>query len=256
MDIRITAEMTRDVPREWEQSLREISPITDAFSHLYFKWEFVLGKVKGRWTDRSRWVLYQKQPAWAIPAGLRRMLEDKPPRLMAEGPAWARRQFVDDYAHEMYRTERVFVRPVWVIQGPNGGVPAGYSEAEVAVLKAIGQSTDPPPVGFLPYAHYDWRVREQLLIRDRLLQAGMEVDRLVQAPILLADYRREVERAQQAYRNTFLNWFKGTLAPSADFLTWFSRRSEADRLFRKASKRMANASARLVDEYIETGEVA
>src|SRR5262252_1373389 len=121
--IQIGAVMTREVPAEWDDELRRISPRSSAHSYLQFRWL------------AERWVLYQMQPAWAIPHGLRRMLEDMPPRLMPAG--------------------RVFPRPFWVIQGHGGGVPAGYSEAETDILKALGEPTEPPPVGALCYAPFD-----------------------------------------------------------------------------------------------------
>jgi hypothetical protein len=255
MHVRIVAEMTREVPREWGEELERYSPRSTAMSYLMFKWEHVLGRVRGVWQDRSRWVLYQCQPAWAIPAGLRVMLEDVPPRLLPEGRAHARRVFVDDYAHEMYRTERVFVRPVWVLQGPNGGVPAGYSEQEAAVLKALGEPTDPPPVGALPYASFDWRVIQQVLKRDKLLAAGMQAEAIAEERKLQDEYRNEVAAAQRAFRAQFIDWFKGTLAPSADFLTWFTRRSEADMVLRQATRAEMRAAEVCEDVFIETGDV-
>lgn len=253
--VRITAVMTREPPREWVEELRRVSPESTAHSYLDFKWEFVLGKVRGEWRDRSRWVLYQMQPAWAIPDGIRRMLEDAPPRLLPPGRAHARRLFVDDYAHEMYRTRRVFPRPFWVIQGRNGGVPAGYSETEAAVMKALGEPTDPPPVGALPYADFDWRVCEQILMRDKLLAAGMNVDAIVNADTLTWEAKHEQAAAARAFREQFVSWFKGTLAPGADFLTWYTRRSESDRVLRTATRAEMRAAREVEDLFIETGAV-
>jgi len=255
MDIRILAEMTREPPREWVEELRRVSPKTTAFSYLEFKWEFVLGRVRGVWRDRSRWVLYQMQPAWAIPPGIRAMLEDVPPRLLPPGRAHARRAFVDDWAHEKYRTERVFPRPFWVIQGPNGGVPAGYSDIEAAILQAIGEPTNPPPVGFLPYANFDARVIQQVLMRDKLLAAGMDVEEIAESTKLLNVFRDEADEAAHQFRLEFLDWFKGTLAPGADWLTWFTRRTEADRMLRAATRAEAHAALALEETFLETGEL-
>lgn len=247
--------MSCEVPREWSEELERYSPRSAAHSYLMFKWEHVLGRKKeGEWRDRSRWVLYQCQPAWAIPAGLRLMLDDAPPRLLPEGRAHARRVFVDDYAHEMYRTERVFVRPFWILQGPNGGVPAGYSQQEAAVLKALGEPTDPPPVGSLPYAGFDWRVVQQILMRDKLLAVGAEA--ITEEAKLQAEHRNEVADAERAFRSQFIDWFKGTLAPSADFLTWFTRRSEADMVLRQATRAEMRLARTFEDSFIETGHVA
>ena len=255
MDIRILAEMTREPPREWVEELRRVSPETTAFSYLEFKWEFVLGRVRGEWQDRSRWVLYQMQPAWAIPAGIRAMLDDVPPRLLPPGRAHARRAFVDDYAHEIYRTQRVFPRPMWVIQGPNGGVPAGYSEQEAALLKAAGEPTDPPPVGALRYANFDSRVIQQILVRDKLLQAGLNVEAIAERSKILGAHSAEAEAATLAFRREFIDWFEGTLTPGSDFLTWFTRRSEADTVLRRATKAEMIAATECKDVFLETGQV-
>jgi len=248
--------MSREVPVEWQQLLDTVSPRTTAHSYLMFKWEHVLGRKKGgAWKDRSRWVLYQCQPEWAIPAGLRDMLEDRPPRELPPGKAHARRMFVDDWAHEIFRTQRVFARPFWVLQGPNGGVPAGYSEIEAATLKAAGEPTDPPPVGVLPYAPFDWRTVEQILMRDKLLQAGMMVDAIVSDRKLRRQLRRETRDAQRAFRLQFLQWFKGTLAPGADFLTWYTRQSAADRVLRVATRGEMRRAREFEARFLETGVV-
>src|SRR5262245_11031536 len=255
MNIRIVAEMTREPPREWVEELRRVSPKTTAHSYLDFKWEFVLGKVKGVWRDRSRWVLYQMQPAWAIPVGIRRMLEDAPPRMMPEGRAYARRVFVDDYAHEMYRTQRVYPRPFWVIQGPNGGVPAGYTEQEAELLHVMGERTTPPPVGFLPYAEFDSRVIQQILMRDKLLAAGMDAEMIADEDKIISAHRKEVSEATWQFRRAFIDWFTGTMAEGADFLTWYTRRSEADRTLRRATKGEMIAAMELEETFLTTGDV-
>jgi|SRR5215467_356665 len=239
--IQIGAVMTREVPAEWDDELRRISPRSSAHSYLQFRWL------------AERWVLYQMQPAWAIPHGLRRMLEDMPPRLMPAGRAFARSLFVDDWAHEVYRTERVFPRPFWVIQGHGGGVPAGYSEAETDILKALGEPTEPPPVGALCYAPFDGRVVEQILMRDKLLQAHMQLDALIQEGKLLSTYRDELLAAAEGYRRTFLDWFKTMLAPSVEFLTWYTRRSESDRELRTATRAEMRAARECEDTFMETG---
>lgn len=247
---------SREVPLEWERALRELSPITGSSSYLILKWEFVLGKVKGQWVDRSRWVLYECQPAWAIPTGLRRMLEDTPPRLLPEGRARARRMFVDDWSHEYYRQHRVFARPFWVIQGRNGGVPAGFTDREQEILKAMGEPTDPAPVGSLPYAPFDGRVVAQVLQRDRLLRNDMNLDALVNEKRIAFTVAQEYANAERQHRAEFVSWFKGTLAPSADFLTWYTRRTEADMQLRKSTRAENRAAHDFEQRYIETGQLA
>lgn len=244
---------TREVPPEWERALRAISPKSTAQSYLMFKWEHVQGRVKGNWVDRSRWVLYECQPAWAIHPELRRMLEDTPPRLLPLDRQRGRRMFVDDWAHEYYRVHRVFARPFWVLQGQQGGTPAGYTDREQAILKALGEPTDPPPVGSLSYCGFDWRVAEQILMRDQLLKNGMSIDAIADAKQIGIRTTRDLAEAEQEHRRLFIEWFKGTIAPSADFLTWFTRKTEADMVLRKRTDAEARAAGRFEDSYIETG---
>lgn len=246
---------SRETPAEWERALREISPITNVSSHLIFKWEFVVGKVKGTWVDRSRWVLYEVQPEWAIPPELRRMLRDTPPRLLPEGRAHARRMFVDDWSHEFYRQHHGFARPFWVIQGRSGGVPAGFSYREQSILKALGEPTDPPPVGALPYAPFDGRVVAQILYRDRLLQNDMRLEAIADERKLAFEAHAEVAEGERRFRREFVDWYKGTLAPNADFLTWYTRRTEADMALRKGTRAENRAAADFEDIYVDTGHL-
>jgi len=206
--------------------------------------------------DRSRWVLYQAQPAWALSNELRSMLEQAPPRLIRDpGQRYARSTTVDDYAHEMYRVHRIFPRPFWVLQGRQGGVPAGYTEIEQRILKEMGEPVDAPPVGALPYCGFDWRVCEQILMRDKLLAADMTVDDITDPSRILNGVRTEEAEGAQDGRRAFVEWFKGTLAPGADFLTWYTRRSESDMQLRKATRGEMVAAREAEDTYIETGQV-
>lgn len=255
MRCRIVAEMTRQVPPEWERELARISPRDSGLSWLEFHWQFVLGKVRGQWIDRSRWVLYEMQPTRFISPHRRRMLEQPPPRLLPESIRYGRLSVLTDWQHEVHRTRGVFPWAVWVLQGNQGGTPAYYSRREELLCKAMGMPDRPPPVGTLPYAGFDWRVIEQILMRDQLLAAGMQLDAIADADRIGQRVQREIESADRAFRWQFINWFTGTLAPSADFLTWFTRRTEADRVLRQASLAEVRAASQLEDTYVETGQL-
>ena len=183
------------------------------------------------------------------------MLEDAPPRLLPPGRAHARRIWVDDWAHELY-PHGEGVRAT--VLG-DSGVATAVSQPDIAKSKpkcsarTPANPQDPPPVGSLPYAPFDWRVIEQILMRDKLLAAGMNVDAIVNEQQLTVEARLEANDAQRAFRSTFVNWFKGTLAPGADFLTWYTRRSEADRTLRVATREEMRAAEVAETMYLETG---
>jgi hypothetical protein len=244
----------RDVPPEWERELRAISPIHPAHSHLVFRWVHVVGKVRGEWKDRSRWVLYECQPKWAIHPEIRRMLEDRPPRLLPKTLQPGRLAFVDDWAHEFYRVHGSFPRPVWIIQGRAGGNPAGYTHREQRILQAMGEPTEPPPVGARAYADFDGRVIAQILRRDvlRTLEGNLTA---FQHRATTDAVKREMEDAETEFRRVFLDWYEGTQAPNADFLAWYTAKTEADQTMRPATTAETNAATRLRDEYIATGTV-
>jgi len=252
----IRVELTRDWPEEWDVILRSISPRTAAYSYVYPHWESRLGKVRGRWIDRSRWVLYQAQPAWALSEELHAMMREPPPRAIRDpGLRYARSAHISDYAYDMYHEHRVMPFPFWVLQGQQGGTPVGYTPEEQRALQEMGEPTEPPPIGALPYCGFDGRVVEQILMRDRLLASDMNVDTIVQPKELIRSFHADLDRSQKQARTAFIDWFKGTLAPGADFLTWYSRRTESDRMLRPATKGEMIAARETEETYIETGQV-
>lgn len=251
----IVAEKSREVPPEWETLLRQYHPITEVTSHLIFRWHHMLGKVRGEWRDRSRWTLWEVQPTQAIPGGIRRMLDDRPPRALPDSEKPGRYHFVDDWQWEYYHQHGGYPRPFWVLQGPPGGHPAAYNDLEIAEFKAQGEPTDAPPVGAMTYRPFDMRVLQRIESHDLLVKAHLLLDRLMRYADIRADLQEEAEQADREFRRHFLDWFGGALAPSADFLTWFSKRSEADRLLRPASRSEVAATLDLRDHFLATGAV-
>lgn len=253
--ITIGAVLSQEWPEEWDAVLRSISPRTTAYSYVYPRWEHRIRKKNGHWVDGSRWVLYQAQPAWALSEELHAMMREPPPRAIRDpGKAYARSVHVSDYAYDMYHQHHVMPFPFWVLQGDQGGTPVGYTPEEQRALQEMGQSTDAPQVGALPYCDFDGRVVEQILMRDRLLASDMNVDTIVQPQELIRTFSADLDRSQKQARSAFLDWFKGTLAPGADWLTWYSRRKESDRTLRPATKAEVQAARETEDTYIETGQ--
>ena len=253
--IRIVAEQSREVPPEWEALLRRYHPITGIYSHLIFKWEHRIGLTRGERRDRSRWTLWEVQPKAQINGGIRMMLEDCPPRMLPKDQQPGRYHFVDDWQWQYYHDHGGYPRPFWILQGPPGGHPAAYNDLEVAQFKAMGEPHEAPPCGAMVYRPFDMRVIQRIASHDLLVKAQMMVDRLMRESDIRADLRDEADAADLEFRQHFLNWFDGALAPSTDFLTWFSRRTEADRWLRPASKSEVAATLDMKDTFMATGTV-
>jgi hypothetical protein len=238
--------LARPLPAEWERRLRQISPKTRQLSYLAFRW----------YAKEERWVLYECVPRECIWRGndIVRMLEDRPPRLLPKEQRLGRMFFVSEYTHEMYRLHKVWARPVWVIQGKDGGHPVEFIDAEQQLLRLRGLPTEPPPIGALEYAPFDERVVERIASRDRLIALGNNLDRLKRTAsneVLKA----EAVASQRQFRAEYLKWMEDMMSPQSDFLTWYTRKTEADMTLRKATRREMSAASRLKDEFIETGLV-
>lgn len=166
-------------PEGWEEALRSVSPITDAFSHLRFFW----------YKARARWVLYDCVPAPLIhedelqggPITGRELvafLNGPPPRELEE---WARCPFVSDAQHEFWRVYKVYARPFWVLQGELGGHQVAFDRWQQDVLRAKQLPVTPPVIGELAPAPFDNRALNQLRHLNRLHHFAGRLDKLRQS---------------------------------------------------------------------------
>ena len=248
--------MSQEWPEEWDVILKSISPRTTMYSYVYGKWEFVVRKVNGQWVDCSRWVLYQAQPAWALSPQQHEQLKLPPPRAIRDpGRRYARSVLMSDYSYDMYHQHHVLPYRFWILQGENGGTPAEFTLQEEKELQLAGLPTSPPAIGDLPYCGFDGRVVEQILMRDRLLASDMNVGAIVEPTQLIRTFNADLDRAERNARRSFIDWFKGTLAPGADWLTWYTRRTESDRQLRRATRSEMIAARETEATYVETGLV-
>ncbi len=240
----------RHAPAEWVADLRTISERSDTLPWLDFMWH----------GHAERWTLVAKVPDAAIegfpniPPEMRDRLGGTPWWEMPPDQQVGRKQIVSAYQWEMYRTERVWARPFWCLQGEVGGTPAMYTDFEKAMLKATGQPVDVPPPGLMPYAPWDERAKIAVVKRDRLLKANMNLARLIQAGNGDA-VQAEMELAAKAGRAAFFDWWSETMMPQADFLTWYTRKTESDHTLRPPTAAEQRATAQFKDTYLETGVV-
>lgn len=239
-------------PKGWVDDLATVAPMSDRVPWLMF----------GYHATGARWCIYVAIPDSNVD-GLdlisperREMLAGKPWWEMPTGKQMGRKHTVSAFQWEMYRKHRVDTRPFWCLQGDpaKGGTPAAYSDIEKAMLRAHGEAQDPPGPGTLPALQWSERVKEAVQRRDKLARMGMNVARLIANGNNEA-LKREAEDAEQAFRNESLKWYIDTFAEQSEFLTWFSRKPEADMQLRQPSKEEGRAVDKAAEEYAETGNL-
>jgi hypothetical protein len=185
----------------------------------------------------ERWVIYQMfPPAFVTPMQRLACEEDAPPRSQgawvqpepakppmydangqyipaqhAQRGHWRTEALVSQTQYDLYHaTGGHFGRPLWVVQGSNGGHRRKLKPKERMLLKLAGRAqTDVPLMGDLPYAPIDFRVIHALLERDSLMYWNAK----------LADDQRQglADRNEgAAFRRTLLDWFDKQVAQAVD----------------------------------------
>ena len=232
----------RAFPEAWMTRLRDVSPISTWTSHLVPRWM----------PDVEQWVLYQCIPSLHIPDERRTQLatywEDLPVT-----QRFGRRAMVSDYQYRMYHDFRVDARPFLILQGDRGGTPARYTRREQLLLQAHHLPDTPPRMGTLAYAPFDERTVTRILERDRLVEAGRNIDALRRMDSLIGQKAIEAE-ADKAFRQAFLDWWAQEMGPIAEQFGSLLRHG-LDQEIRKATPEEAYAANRFHDHFMETGEV-
>jgi hypothetical protein len=236
--------MAKQPPAEWERDLREISPVSEVHSYLIWKWSEPLLQP-----DLGRWCIYEAIPNKAIDTERRHLLETSEPYV--KRGAGDHDQMVSPYQWEMYRTQRIDVRPFWCVQGEAGGTPLHLSSIEKRFLRMVGQPDRPKAVGELAFAPWDARVRAAVLERDRLLSLGKDVDRLAKTGTVAA-VAAQREAAEREFRRKFWDWMTEKLAPNADALGHLMKSGNATHM-RRETREESRAAADAKDVFIETG---
>ncbi len=240
-----TVQNAHPVPTEWEKDLRTISPMSRDNEWLAFRWsEGTPG------FPIERWMLYACNPN----------MSDEWHRLLGGTPWWemptdqqaGRRQLVSAYQWEMYRKHRVMARPFWCLQGPDGGTPCAYGELEQKLLRLTQKPTDPPDYGSQPYLPWNGLVKRRIQERRRFAEMSMRLRNLSQQNVA-AHLKAESEAAEKQFRVEFLKWIDDRFEAQADFLTWYTRKTEADMVLPKATTEQENIAARAADHFVETG---
>lgn len=251
-----------EVPVEWTERLRAFSPISSSVPWLTLRWFPMERRDRaGVWHDCGRWVVYECIPEAIIPESERDIIAflagPQPSRIPDPQAAYAKSTFANDYQCRMYREHKVWARNCWVIQGTTGGHPVEYDLVEQKILQACGLPTEPPPLGSLPYAPFDARVIEQLRSRSLITKYGsLEAARRAATPEAV---QREMEEAERVFRQWHVEHLERSLAPSVDFLNYYTSssrtatecRNTLPALSPEAQRRVAEATER----YVETGQM-
>ena len=252
-------EFYAEAPREWEQRLREISPVRDDMDHLVFrKFDFHPSWERGRpsewtWEPRPIWALYTAVPAHLVDKDLAECYRVHWSDMPTEGEQIARRETVSNYQHFMWHTRGLRVQPFWLLQG-NGGTPAHYSERERGYLRGAGAETAPIPLGYLPACPFDERAVGMILERDRMVKAGNRLDQLER--MNRSEYLRwEMEDGERSYREQWLKTIRDLNAPSVDFMKFYLKKSEAAMTLPDAPEGLANTLAQWRETFLETGQM-
>lgn len=239
----ILPEWTQAIPEGWESRLRQISPIAERTSHLRFRWR---AKV-------SQWELYACTPKSMLsPERVEQLTVhwSELPKSQQHG----RKQFVTEYQHYMFRTYGVEAQRFWVLQGELGGTPAVYTYREERLLQAVGAPDDPPPLGHLEACPFDERAVQAIQARDRLMQAGGDLDALEKQNTSQA-LQSEDSETEREFRKAFLKWWFVQMIPNSEFMKTYLRTKSADTTLRRATKAEADAATQFADHFVETGQV-
>lgn len=242
-------------PAEWVRAVRAFSPVSEAHSFLRLVWvetPKAAWKGKGPWPkDNGRWCLYQCIPDAMLSPERRHQLTtpywELPPTQRR-----GREQMVSALTFELYRTERVDARPFWVLQGNQGGTPVSYTALESRLLQVMQQPTSPPPRGALPFAPWDERARSAIAKRDALLALNGRIDAL-RAGASSDAQRAEAEMVEREARKATMAWWADQFEEHADFLVWYTRRTESDRTLKRLTREEARQAEQFAEQYIETG---
>lgn len=250
-----------EIPPEWTQRLREISPVSSVVSWLTLRW-FPFRLENGE--DGGRWLLYECVPMSSLPISQRLDMVDLlggvPPRFMDTSTEERRRSkavrmmFADDWQCDMYHQHDVWARQLWILQGDTGGHALQYEEAEQDLLRLYGLPTDPPAVGELPYAPFDERVVQQMQRRNRLIQVGNDLHELKRTATSEA-VQSEWAADQKAYRAAYVQFLEEQQQPQVEFLKTFSKTTECRGIVPAMSRVEMNAADQAKDLYIDTGDV-
>lgn len=242
----VLPEWVKEPPDGWVTRLREFSPLVDRTSHLGFRW-----RPKLRPDFHDVWELYELTPAALLSEGRVQQLTQHWSELPKD-QQYARKRYVTEYQHYMFRTSKVEARRFWVLQGESGGTPAEFTERETKLLESVGAPSEAPSVGMFEPCVFDQRAVSAILARDNLRKAGGDLDALLKSRTVEALTSEDTDN-EKDYRRAFLGWWFEQMMPCSDFMKTFLRTKDADHTLRRATASEASVVAQWRDHFIEHG---
>lgn len=180
----------------WQEALDRIAPRTP-YGHdwLYLRWE-----PGDPWDPIERWIVWTMTPLWRVPdLGIREALQGPNPRNFGHfDPTLGRFVRVKTLPisrqqWEIYQETGYFARPLWIVQGKNGGHLRRFTDVQSAISRMNGGPEEPPAPGDLPYADFDLRVVEKLKHLDLVEKFGD-----VLAATSDSDFAAQLDRRERA----------------------------------------------------------
>lgn len=236
-------------PVEWELALREISPVSEAHSFLIFLW-----KQPPLENDKGRWCLYEAIPEPLIEPGRLAELRSAPYWILpTPGERQAQAAVVSATQWEVYRERKLDVRPLWCLQGSEGGTPLTYTSLEERYLRLMGKPDRPPYLGDLPFTGWDNRVKRAVLVRDRLAKLGSvaALRHSGNAAVMKADQ----EAAEKEYRRVFWDTTAERMGPATELFAHLLKRGDMDGKWERQTAEDAAAAANAREHFIEYGSI-
>lgn len=256
-------EFYREAPADWVARLAEVAPEMPNLDRLVFRYFSPVnpdGSDRG-WnhSDQGQYVLYTAKPLRMVEAGRAEQFTkhwSELPSLSGGGLSGEQvslKAVVSEYQFFMWHTKGLYVQPFLILQGPMGGTPAKYTEAETAFLQASACVADPFDIGTFPACPFDERTVKTIAMRDRLL--GCDNDLAELARLDTPEHRKgETAAAQLLKRNTHLDTMAVILAPSVEFMKSYYRTKAAASL-RPAPEGTTRAVAQWRDHWLQHGSV-
>lgn len=189
------------VIERWQPELDRIAPPTErGLSHFRLVWE-----PGEPWQPVNRWVVWEMNLPERGPLGTHMDLLGPPPRRFGR---WNGRYFeqersftINQRQWEIHRETGLWGRPVWIVQGENGGHKRRWNEVEQNLIRMqlnTQEILDPPAMGDLEYAEPDRRTIRKLAELGVVSRCGSLLHLLShQTQLLDALDRRERDQARQ-----------------------------------------------------------